>query len=153
MNDTMSNLILGWCGPPTNESLRNEAFKDYLNMIQEFQSALKDSYNKKTLVQEFPNVFENILENKGGIDWQFWKSNKIQRCKISYQHNLVAQDNKLGVVFVNGDQNEKSDIAVTILKEHLGISDVEVLGVDQKLTKDMMIGKICLSVKKSLTKT
>ena len=78
MSETMSNLIFAWCSLPTKNAMRKEDYYSYTRMIQEFRFELRDSYDRKNLLVGIPDIFDRMLENKSGANWEVMKSNKIK---------------------------------------------------------------------------
>ena len=68
-------------------------------MIHDFEDTLKDRYDRETLEVLLPDVFENMLSYNAEAKWEFWKSNKIQKCKLFYKHCKVTDSE--GIVFVH----------------------------------------------------
>ena len=90
----MANLIFAWGCSPSKGVLADT------RMIHEMFETLQDRYNRKTLSVTFPKMFEDMLETKKeDALWEFWKSNKIQECKILYESNIATR--KIGVIFVH----------------------------------------------------
>ena len=108
----MSNVVLAWgCAPA---KLVNVDTK----MIHSFFETLRDKYDRKTLEVAFPETFDNMVANAGDEQWDFWKSNLIQPCKIFYQDNKVFKRKGLILVHTrckNGYNFEMDDIDQTLV--------------------------------------
>ena len=90
----MANLVMAWGCQPSKMVLVDT------KMITDFFDTLRDRYCRKTLTVSFPQMFDSMLAiSKDDEAWEFWKSNKIQKCKIFYEHNKVT--NSEGYIFVN----------------------------------------------------
>ena len=84
---------MAWGCAPSNAVL------EATRMIHDFKDTLRERYNRKTLTVQFPTVFDDMLANANDAKWEFWRSNRIQKCKIFYRQNKVTDS--IGVVFVH----------------------------------------------------
>ena len=92
----MSNVIFCWGCKPAYGVLADT------RMIHDFNDTLQARYDKKTLCLAFPEILDNMLGAKDDCDWEFWKSNQIQTCRIQYKHNLTTKINDRGTPETRG---------------------------------------------------
>ena len=92
----MSNVIFCWGCKPAKGVLADT------RMIHDFNDTLQARYDKKTLCLAFPEILDNMLGAKDDCDWEFWKSNQIQTCRIQYKHNLTTGINDKGTPETRG---------------------------------------------------
>ena len=70
-------------------------------MAQDFHDTLRDRFSRVNLSVTFPDVLDNLIASSGDENWEIFKSNQIQPCKIFYENNKVNLEESKGVVFIH----------------------------------------------------
>jgi hypothetical protein len=91
----MSNVIFAWGSAPTKSVLAET------KMVTDFFKTLGDRFSRQDLSVEFPQVLDRLVATAADENWELFKSNNIQPCKIFYEHNKVNFQESLGVIFVH----------------------------------------------------
>ena len=100
----MANAIFAWGCAPTKFVLAET------RMVDSFFETLKDRYCRKTLAITFPHEFDHMLFNAGDEQWEIWKTNNIQPCRIFYEKNKVIK--QIGVILIHTQCKSMLDISV-----------------------------------------
>ena len=92
----MSNVVFCWgCVP-------SKGVNADTRMVHDFNDTLEARFSKKTLTLEFPQILDNMLGAPDDCNWEFWKSNQIQTCRLQYCHNLTTEKDDQGKVRTRG---------------------------------------------------
>ena len=68
-------------------------------MVSLFFETLKRQFDPKTLSVTFPKMIESLIELGSDQNWEVWRSNQIQQCKIQYQANIATK--KIGLILIH----------------------------------------------------
>ena len=114
----MSNVVFCWGCAPAKGVIADT------RMVHDFNDTLEARFSKTTLTLEFPQILDNMLGAPDDCNWEFWKSNQTQTCRLQYCHNLTTEKDDQGKVRTRGR-------GIIIVNSQLkGLEDEELKGLE-----------------------